>query len=73
MDKEKINIGGRREVFWDDYMVDTARTTAEFRLHKPVKKEMVMELNMPWEGDGCDYFNIMNDDGLYRMLSLIHI
>ncbi len=70
MDKEKINIGGRREVFWDDYMVDTARTTAEFRLHKPVKKEMVMELNMPWEGDGCDYFNIMNDDGLYRMYYL---
>ena len=35
-----------------------------------MKKEMVMHLDMPWEGDGCDYYNIMNDDGLYRMYYL---
>ena len=28
--------------------------------YRLMKKEMVMHLDMPWEGDGCDYYNIMN-------------
>jgi len=29
---EFLNIGSRREVFWDDYMIDTERTTAFHRV-----------------------------------------
>lgn len=67
---EVINIGGRRELFWDDYMIDTEKTTATPRLHKPEKRELVLHLTMDWEGDGCDYYNIMKDGDLYRMYYL---
>lgn len=70
MGKPVVDLSGKREVFWDDFMIEPEKTEAELRLHKPVKKEMVMHLDMPWEGDGCDYYNIMNDDGLYRMYYL---
>ena len=30
---ETVNIGNRRELFWDDFLIDTTRTTAELKLH----------------------------------------
>ena len=65
-----LNIGSRLEVFWDDYMVDTEKTTATKCLHSPVRRECVFHFDKPWEGDGCDYQNILYDDGLYRMYYL---
>ena len=65
----KINRHSR-EVFWDNYLVDTEHTTAERRLHHPQKRELALLLDEPWEGDGCIYWNIINDDGLYRMYYL---
>ncbi|MBW2257312.1 MAG: hypothetical protein JRI25_22325, partial [Deltaproteobacteria bacterium] len=67
---ETIFIGGRREVFWDDHLIDTARTTATLRLHAPQSKEVVVDHDEPWEGDGCDYHCIVADDGLYRLYYL---
>ncbi len=37
-----MNIGSRRELFWDDTIIDTAQTTAEFRLHHPCRQQPVM-------------------------------
>ena len=65
-----ISLGHRRECFFDDYLIDTAKTTAEFRLHEPVRRECVMVHNAPWEGDGCDFHNIVKDGNLYRMYYL---
>jgi hypothetical protein len=62
-----INIGKRREVLWDDYLIDSNRTTATLRLHAPQPREVVMGHGEPWEGDGCIYHCIVPDDGLYRM------
>lgn len=31
-----INIGSRRECFFDDFLMDTEKTNAQKRLHKPV-------------------------------------
>ena len=74
MSKEPVDLRGRREVFWDDFMIEPDRTDAELRLHKPVKKERVLLLDKPWEGDGCDYYNIFRDEDengvLYRMYYL---
>ena len=67
---EAINIGTRREVFWDEYLIDRANTTAELVLHEPQVGEVVVDHDAPWEGDGCDFHNIVNDDGLYRMYYL---
>ena len=65
-----INIGSRREPFWDDYLLDMQQTTAEFKNFSPMKRESVFTCDMPWEGDGSDYFNFFNDNGLYRMYYL---
>ncbi len=62
-----INIGNRRECFFDDYLIDTQKTTAEFLLHEPIKKERVMTYNMPWEGDGSTSQCMFKDDDKYRL------
>lgn len=67
---EPINIGSRREVFWDEYLIDTAETTAELRLHQPQEREVVLEHNCPWEGDGCDFHCLLRDDDRYRLYYL---
>lgn len=63
------DIGNRRELFCDDYLLDPVRTTAEQRLHTPVRRETVMVNDEPWEGNFSNYFSFFYDDeaGIYRM------
>ena len=65
-----IQILSRLEPFWDSFLLNEAETTAELKGFSPVKKEKVFSCDAPWEGDGCDYFNLFYDDGLYRMYYL---
>lgn len=67
---EFIRIGNRRELFWDDYLINTHETTATLMVHHPVAKEAVMVHGEAWEGDGCDYHCIVKDEGFYRMYYL---
>lgn len=62
-----ISIGTRREVLWDDYLIDTEKTTAKHTLHAPQKQEPVLEMNEPWEGTAAGGFNIIEDGGIYRL------
>jgi len=62
-----LNLGNRREVFWDDYIIDAKRTDAEKKIHPPVRKEKIMEMDRLWEGDACYFFRILKDDDIYRM------
>ena len=73
-----INIGTKRECFFDDYLIDNEKSDAKLLLHKPEIKEITMTLDKPWEGDGSDFFNFFYDkiirenlkrgisEGLYR-------
>jgi hypothetical protein len=65
-----IDIGSRRELFWDDYLIDSAKTTATLTLHHLQLREIVINSDEPWEGDGGGYYNLLNDDSLYRMYYL---
>ena len=65
-----INIGSRRELFWDEHLINTAETTAKLKLHHLEAREVVIDHDAPWEGDGCDFHNIIKDDNLYRMYYL---
>ena len=65
-----VEIGSRREVFWDDFLVDSEATTATRRLHRPEWAGPALVHDAPWEGDGCGYGNILADDGVYRMYYL---
>jgi len=68
--KQIITIGNRREVFWDEALVNTAETTAVLTLHPPQPREIVLLHDAPWEGDGCDYHCILKDGDLYRLYYL---
>jgi len=67
---EVLSIGSRREVFWDDALVDKKKTTATLKMHSPQPQEVVLEHDAPWEGDGCDFHCIVKDGELYRLYYL---
>jgi len=70
MDKNTfLNIGSRLELFCDDYLLDLSRTTAQQKLHTPIRHETVMVHDEPWEGNTSCYYNFFYDDefGIYRM------
>ena len=69
---EIINIGKRRELFWDDTMLNTERTRTTFKMHELTKRECVITLDDPWGGDGCNYISVIQDGGIYRMYVNVH-
>ncbi|MDI9497312.1 MAG: hypothetical protein QM270_02345 [Bacillota bacterium] len=56
-----ISLGSQREFFWDNYLIDTEKTTASHVVHRPVRRNIVKILDRPWEGDGCNYYNMVYD------------
>ncbi len=60
-----IDIGGRREVLWDDYLVDTEKTTAKLTLHKPQRKGRFYDYKDIWQVRGCGYGNLIKLDDTY--------
>ena len=67
---EILNIKNRREFFWDETILDISRTTATPKIHGLVRRECVLTHDDPWEGDGCNYHNLIFDNGLYRLYYL---
>src|SRR3954465_16012582 len=61
-----IQIGTRRELFVDDFLIDR-RERLELRLQAPVPREVVLEHDAPWEGSGCGYPTIFPDGEVVRM------
>ncbi len=68
-----IDIGNRREVLWDDYLVDTEKTTAKLTLHHPQKKEMIYDEEVFWHGSSFNYpiFIKLNDEYLMYYINVI--
>ncbi len=65
-----INVSNRRECFFDDYLIDKRKTTAEFRLHSPVRKGVVLDHTNSWEGAGSTYHNMFYDNGVWKLYYL---
>jgi len=61
------DIGSRRELFVDDFMIERLAGKAELRLHQPTPREVVFVFDAPWEGSGSGYHNIFKDGNIYRM------
>ena len=63
-----IDIGSRRELFVDDYLIDRMQGTA-LVLHPPRPAEVVLACDRPWEGGTSAYFTVLHDPeaGLFRM------
>lgn len=66
--KDPINIGSRRELFWDDFLVDEA--TAQIRQHHPEIRNIAMTCDAPWEGSACAYPVIFRDGNIIRLYYL---
>ena len=61
--KPVVEIGDRRELFIDDFMVDAMSGGAERRLHHPVPREVIMyfgEKGKPWE-EHIAYATVVRD------------
>lgn len=65
-DSGPIDIGGRRELFVDDFLVDRLNS-ARRTLHRPVAREVSLARTMPWEGNSSGYTTVFQDGDLYRM------
>ncbi|MEO1997693.1 MAG: hypothetical protein ABGZ17_20720 [Planctomycetaceae bacterium] len=63
---EPIDIGGRREPFVDDYLIERF-DGAELRLQQPIPREVAIVHDKPWEGNICAYHTVMQDGDLYRL------
>lgn len=66
-----IKLGKKREVFWDDYLLDAERTTAEHRIIEPVWKDAVFTLDGSLERIGVSYPQIVNFGDFYRMYYVV--
>lgn len=62
-----IDIGSRRELFVDGYLVDRFIGKAQQRLHHPVPREIALVHDEPWEGTGSGYHSVFQDGDVYRM------
>ncbi len=60
-------IGDRLELFVDDFLIEGMTGGVERRLHHPVPREVVLELNQPWEGPTSAYFVVFQDGERVRM------
>ncbi|MFW5867627.1 MAG: hypothetical protein ACOCX2_07405, partial [Armatimonadota bacterium] len=66
-DAEAYEIGDRLELFVDDFMLDGTGGAIERRLHHPERREIVLQLDEPWEGDTAAYFVVLEDGDTVRL------
>jgi hypothetical protein len=64
---KSADIGNQRQLFVDDFIVDTILGKAGLLLHKPEMKEIVLTHDEPWEGSYSNYNSIFKDGGIFRM------
>lgn len=63
-----INIDDRVELLGDGFLIERLSGDIKAELQQPEAKEVVMEFDMPWEGNTTGaYFSIFQDGEIYRM------
>lgn len=65
-----IHIGKNRELFWDDYLVDTSLSTAFPRLIQPIQKETCFWFDQGTEMNLVSYPCIVKEEACYKMYYL---
>lgn len=63
---EAINIGDRRELFVDHYLIDIMQD-AQLTLHHPRDEGAVLKFDKPWEGLFCIYSTVIKDGSKFRL------
>ncbi len=60
------NLGKKRMLCWDEFLIDK-KENSEVRMHKPVKKELVLTADQDWEGNVCGYESLIKVGDKYRL------
>ncbi len=60
-----VEIGTRREVFVDRFLIDTL-THTDLCLHRPIDRGLVFSFDKPWEGPFSGYVTILHVSGRYQ-------
>lgn len=63
---DAINIGSRRELLVDHYLVDDLNNV-RLVLNRPRDEGVVLEFDKPWEGLFCGYCTVIKDGELFRL------
>lgn len=63
----RLDIGSRRELFVDDFLIDQHRGTS-LKLHTPEPKEVALVCDAPWEGNTSAYYSMFADGERFRMV-----
>ncbi len=63
---QPIHIGTRREVCWDEVLIDRAEGV-EIKMHKPEYRGDAFVCDAAWEGNASCYFSIVHDEGQLRL------
>jgi hypothetical protein len=63
---DPLDPGSRRELFMDDYLM-ASMENVQILVHAPVRKELAMNFNKPWEGSATTYNTVFFDGETYRM------
>lgn len=58
---QSIDLGSRRELFVDHYLIDTLKS-ATLELHRPVDRGPVFKFDNPWEGRFCAYVTVLHPE-----------
>jgi hypothetical protein len=61
-----LEIGSRWELFVDDWLIARLEG-AELRLNAPIKREVVLVADQPWEGKWSAYFTALQDGAAVRL------
>ena len=64
-ESERIDIGSRRELFVDSYLIDHL-DGVRLVLHHPHDEGPVLKFDEPWEGPFCGYCTVIKDEDKYR-------
>jgi hypothetical protein len=67
---EPIDIGSRRELLVDDYLIDRFEDGARLELHHPTAREVVVKQDQPWDGNNGSYYTAFKDGALFRLYYL---
>ena len=65
---EVINLGTQRELFIDDHLISEMKNV-QLLVHSPVREDIAVTCDAPWEGNGCGYYTVLHDkqESKYRL------
>ena len=62
-----LEIGSRLELFVDDALIERMAGGARLDLHRPERREVVLRMDAPWEGNASAFQSVFQEGGRYRM------